>query len=69
MIQADANLSKIVKDLPFPIDDYNMNVQNDSSFLDIGSGFGKPVFHAAMQTACKSYGVEIVPARTSYTVD
>ena len=46
-----------------------MKAENNSTFLDIGSGFGKPVFHAAMQTACKSYGVEIVPARTSYTVD
>ena len=24
------------------------NLTKDSSFLDIGSGFGKPVFHAAM---------------------
>jgi 16S rRNA G527 N7-methylase RsmG len=22
----------------------------DDTFIDIGSGFGKPVFHAAMQT-------------------
>ena len=48
MIQADANLKKIVKDLPFPVEDYNMKVENNSPFLDIGSGFGKPVFHAAM---------------------
>ena len=48
MIQADANLKKIVKDLPVPAEDYNMKVENNSTFLDIGSGFGKPVFHAAM---------------------
>ena len=30
-----------------PIEEYNLTSQ--SRFLDIGSGFGKPVFHAAMQ--------------------
>ena len=44
------------KDLPFPIESYNLT--QDSSFLDIGSGFGKPVFHAAMQTS-KSWPVVI----------
>lgn len=24
------------------------NLVRDSSFIDIGSGFGKPIFHAAM---------------------
>jgi cyclopropane fatty-acyl-phospholipid synthase-like methyltransferase len=34
-----------------------------STFLDIGSGFGKPVFHAAMQAHCRSVGIEVVQAR------
>ena len=42
-----------------------MTLPNKSSFIDIGSGFGKPVFHSAMQTGCRSYGVEIVPARVA----
>ena len=46
-----------------------MSIENQSTFLDIGSGFGKPVFHSAMQTGCESYGVEIVPARVSFCVD
>ena len=51
----------------------NMSADQGSTFLDIGSGFGKPVFHAAMQTGCKSFGIEIVPARvmisTSFLYD
>jgi cyclopropane fatty-acyl-phospholipid synthase-like methyltransferase len=46
-----------------------MTLENASTFLDIGSGFGKPVFHAAMQTACVSLGVEIVPARVTFCID
>lgn len=46
-----------------------MSVEQGSTFLDIGSGFGKPVFHAAMQTACKSFGVEIVPVRVAFSDD
>ena len=65
MIAADPGLSHLVKDLPFPLADYNMTIANKSSFIDIGSGFGKPVFHAAMQTGCRSYGVEIVPLRVA----
>jgi len=30
------------------------NLTKDSSFLDIGSGFGKPVFHAAMYAGKKT---------------
>ena len=41
----------------------------NSTFIDIGSGFGKPVFHAAMQIGCMSKGVEIVPARLEFWVD
>ena len=40
-----------------------------SSFIDIGSGFGKPVFHAAMYAGCRGKGVEIVPARVQYCMD
>ena len=31
---------------------YDMSQTEGSTFLDIGSGFGKPVFHSAMQTGC-----------------
>jgi hypothetical protein len=48
---------------------YDMSASKGSTFLDIGSGFGKPVFHAALQTNCESYGVEIVPARVSFCED
>ena len=53
--------------LPFPLEEYNL--KSDSTFLDIGSGFGKPVFHASMQTYCLSTGIEVVPARVSFCVD
>jgi len=53
--------------LPFPKDDYNL--KENSTFLDIGSGFGKPVFHASLQTYCQSKGIEVVPARVSFTLD
>ena len=69
MIEEDAYLSKLVSDLSFPIEEYNMSQKNNSSFLDIGSGFGKPVYHAAMQTGCNSFGIEIVPARVAFTLD
>lgn len=46
---------------------YNMNC--DSLFLDIGSGFGKPNFHAAMQVGCISKGIEVVPARVEFCKD
>jgi len=46
-----------------------MRIRNSSTFIDIGSGFGKPVFHAAMQTGCPSYGVEVVRARVAYSLD
>jgi len=70
MIEKDADFKDLVKTLPFPIEEYNMNAaENKSSFLDIGSGFGKPVFHAAMQTNCPGYGVEVVPARVTFCED
>ena len=62
-------MKKLLKTTPYSIGDYNMTSQNESSFLDIGAGFGKPVFHAAMQTACISVGVEIVPARVAFCAD
>ena len=48
-----------------PIEEYNMRAENGSTFLDIGSGFGKPVFHSAMQTGCFSKGIEVVPFRVN----
>jgi 16S rRNA G527 N7-methylase RsmG len=41
-------LEKTNAPLPFAAHQYNMRVENNSTFIDIGSGFGKPVFHAAM---------------------
>ena len=52
-----------------PASKYDLSKGNNSSFLDIGSGFGKPVFHAAMQTGVPSYGVEIVPARVAVSIN
>ena len=59
----------LAKALPYAPHQYNMRLENSSSFIDIGSGFGKPVFHAAMQTGCPSYGVEVVRARVAYSLD
>ena len=47
-----------------PIEKYN--ISSESRFLDVGSGFGKPVFHAAMQIGCESKGIEVVPARVDF---
>ena len=58
-------MAHLVDDLPVSLDEFNMSAENCSTFLDIGSGFGKPVFHAAMQTGCFSKGVEVVPARVA----
>lgn len=69
IIRKESALKNVLDDLPFPLEEYNMKVSNNSTFLDIGSGFGKPVFHAAMQTGCSSYGVEIVPARVTFCID
>jgi hypothetical protein len=48
LIKQDKNLSKLIGELPFEVDSYNMSTSQQSSFLDIGSGFGKPVFHSVM---------------------
>lgn len=53
--------------LKFNKSEYNLT-ENDT-FIDIGSGFGKPVFHAALQVGCYSKGVEIVPARVEFCID
>jgi hypothetical protein len=58
---------EVGKDLPFPLAEYNLT--HASSFLDIGSGFGKPVFHASMQAYCRSKGIEVVPARVIFSMD
>eukprot|EP00826_Nyctotherus_ovalis_P002824 TRINITY_DN10568_c0_g3_i3.p1 TRINITY_DN10568_c0_g3~~TRINITY_DN10568_c0_g3_i3.p1 ORF type:complete len:353 (-),score=70.28 TRINITY_DN10568_c0_g3_i3:148-1206(-) len=47
-----------------PIEEYNMSEK--SRFLDIGSGFGKPVFHAAVQIGCEAKGIEVVPIRAEF---
>lgn len=58
-----------VKKLPYKLEDYKL-VTDISTFLDIGSGFGKPNFHVAMQVYPReSIGVEIVPARVAFTLD
>ena len=49
------------------VDSYNLT--KDSYFLDIGSGFGKPVFHCAYQVGCICQGIEVVPARVEFCVD
>jgi len=48
-----------------PVEEYNMSEK--SRFLDIGSGFGKPVFHAAIQVGCEAKGIEVVPIRAEFT--
>lgn len=51
------------------MDEYKLTTLK-STFLDIGSGFGKPNFHAALQIFPKeSLGVEVVEARVSYSID
>lgn len=59
----------LASNLAYPIEQYNMLSSQQSTFIDIGSGFGKPVFHSAIQTGCMSYGVEVVQARVAFSVD
>eukprot|EP00357_Protocruzia_adherens_P034137 CAMPEP_0115013170 /NCGR_PEP_ID=MMETSP0216-20121206/25232_1 /TAXON_ID=223996 /ORGANISM="Protocruzia adherens, Strain Boccale" /LENGTH=324 /DNA_ID=CAMNT_0002382485 /DNA_START=227 /DNA_END=1201 /DNA_ORIENTATION=+ len=40
-----------------------------SRLLDIGSGFGKPVFHGCLQSGCEGKGIEVVPSRVEASVD
>jgi hypothetical protein len=58
---------KFKDSLIYKPEEYNMN--ENSLFLDMGSGFGKPVFHAAFQVGCESKGIEVVPARAEFCVD
>lgn len=37
-------------------------LRKDSLFLDMGSGVGNVVLQASLQTGCKSFGIEIMPA-------
>lgn len=68
LIEYNANQSKQFKnDLLYRPEEYNMTPH--SSFLDIGSGFGKPVFHSALQVGCFSRGIEVVPARVEFCLD
>lgn len=58
-----------LRSLPFKAEEYKL-IPRQSTFLDIGSGFGKPNFHAAMQIYPKeSLGIEVVPARVSFCTD
>jgi hypothetical protein len=59
--------SKLKDSLIGKPEDYNMTTE--SKYLDIGSGFGKPVFHSAFQVGCESKGVEVVPARAEFCLD
>ena len=45
------------------------SLSQKSYFLDIGSGFGKPIFHCALQAGCVCQGVEVVPARVEFCQD
>lgn len=63
-LKSDAKLKDNLVGSP---EDYNMT--KDSKYLDIGSGFGKPVFHAAFQVGCESKGIEVVPARAEFCLD
>jgi len=48
----------------FPLAEYNLT--SDSTFLDIGSGYGKPNFHVAMQVFPKvSFGIDLAPVRVN----
>ena len=59
----------LIQSLPFTLDDYILKTEK-STFLDIGSGFGKPNFHVALQVYPKeSLGIEVVPARVFFCQD
>lgn len=58
-----------ISQMPFRAEDCNLTPMH-STFLDIGSGFGKPNFHCALQVFPKeSLGIEIVPARVMSSID
>ena len=60
---AAGSMDKLFKWLVYDApDDYRLN--NKSTFLDIGSGFGKAVFHAVLRSNCSSsIGIEYVESR------
>ena len=64
LMNIDTYLSQVDESL---VESYNLT--KDSYFLDIGSGFGKPVFHCAYQAGCICQGIEVVPARVEFCVD
>lgn len=66
LIEETISKDKSIK-LKYSPNEYNMD--NNSLFLDIGSGFGKPVLHSALQVGCRSVGVEVVPARVEFCLD
>lgn len=45
------------------------NIDQDSIFLDIGSGLGKPCVHVAYVVGCRCVGIEIVGARWRQSLD
>lgn len=59
--------TKFNESLLYTAEEYNMTT--NSLFLDIGSGFGKPVYHSALQVGCESLGIECVPARVEFCID
>jgi len=40
----------------------------NSTFLDIGSGYGKPTFHVYIATGARSTGIEYVPRRVQESI-
>ena len=44
-------------------------MDSTSYFLDIGSGLGKPQWHAAIMTSCTAYGIEACENRVDAATD
>lgn len=44
-------------------------LRSDSLFLDLGSGVGNVVLQAALQTGCRSYGIEVQEVAASVAVE
>lgn len=40
-----------------------LGMTSSSTFLDIGSGYGRPVFHAAIKMGVRAHGIEYIPMR------
>ena len=67
-----SNIDEIIEDMKInknKLKYSSYNINKDSYFLDIGSGFGKPIYHCAFQVGCKSQGIEVVPARVEFCKD